>query len=90
MASTPIKDLLERYRLRMKAPQGTVIKEVVTTYQALGIRCSDAQFSYAPASRTITLKVTGPQKTEMLMRKAVALHLLETALGSKNAPKDII
>lgn len=88
--SLSIKDLLLRYKARLRAPQGSVIKEVVLAYNALGIPCVETEFGYTRATRTIVIKLTGPKKMEMLMRKDIALSNARKVLGVADAPEHII
>lgn len=88
--SLSIKDLLLRYKARLRAPQGSVIKEVVVAYQALGIPCVETEFGYTRATRTIVIKLTGPKKIEMLMRKNLVLSNVRKALREADAPEHII
>jgi len=88
--SSSIKNLLERYKTILRAPQSSVIKEVVRAYIAQGIMCDETIFAYSPTSRTVTLKVGGVQKTEMLLRKSAVLTELKKTLSDRDIPKDII
>ena len=85
-----IKGILEAYKQRLRAPQKTVIAEMVRAYQATGLKVSERDLSYTPSTRTITVRAMGPLKMEMLLRKADALREARTTLNDKDIPLEII
>ena len=88
--TTSFKDLLGRYKTHLRAPQGSVIKEVVAVYVALGIPCTEKHIAYTPTTRVVTITAGGPLKTEMLLRKSAALAALSRTLNDRDIPKDVI
>jgi len=85
-----IKGLLESYKQRLRAPQKTVIAEMVRAYQAIGLRVAPRDLSYTPSTRTVTIRAMGPLKMEMLLRKEVVLREVRTLLSDKDVPLEII
>lgn len=88
---TKIADLFAVYKLRLKAPQGAVVKafsEVVL--DLLNIQVKDGWCSYSVTSRMLYISSTGPFKSEILMHKKEILTHLKGRLGEKSAPNDIL
>jgi len=86
-----VADLFEVYRKRLRAPQKTVVQsfqEVVN--DVCGIVLKKDTVSYATNSRTISLKVPGQIKTEIMFKKDEILVHLKGRLGPKNAPEHIV
>lgn len=82
--------LLDRYRTTLRAPQKTVVNEVVKAYSTLGITCDERFVSYNKNTKTISLGVSGPLKTEMLLRKGQVLALLVSTLRKDDIPSEIL
>ena len=87
----PINSLFEKYKSRLVAPQGSVKKSFCEIVQDLyGFEINERNLDYSVYSKTLTLKVSGPLKTELLLRKDEILTHLKGRLGDKSAPKTII
>lgn len=87
----PITSLFDKYKQQLVAPQGSVKKcfcEVVA--DLYGFDIPQKQLEYSVYSKTLTLKVSGPLKTELLLRKDEILVHLQGRLGPKSAPKIIL
>lgn len=89
-STASFKDLLDRYRTHLRAPQGSVIKEVAAAYRTLNVPCEELHLAYTPTTRLITIRAMGPLKTEMLLRKSAVLTALQSSLSSRDIPLDII
>jgi len=85
-----IRGILEAYKHRLRAPQKTVIAEMVRAYASLGLTVSERDLSYTPSTRTVTVRAMGPLKMEMLLRKSAVLHEARATLNDKDVPLDII
>lgn len=85
-----IRGILEAYKHRLRAPQKTVIAEIVRAYNATGLSVSERDLSYTPSTRTVTIRAMGPLKIEMLLRKVQVLREACTTLNEKDIPLDII
>lgn len=85
-----IRGILEAYKQRLRAPQKTVIAEMVRAYTAIGLEVSPRDLSYTPATRTVVVRAMGPLKMEMLLRKEAVLHEARRTLNEKDIPLDII
>lgn len=86
-----IRGILEAYKQRLRAPQKTVITEMVRAYQTIGLTAvGPRDLAYTPSTRTITIRAMGPLKMEMLLRKAAALREARGGLSDKDIPLDVI
>jgi hypothetical protein len=88
--SISIQGLLAVYKARLRAPQGVVVDELVSVCCELGIPCTAHEFGYTPSTKLVTIKVNGPKKMEILLRKQVILQKLTTTLRPDDCPKDIL
>ena len=87
----PINQLFEKYKQRLVAPQGSVKKcfcEVVEDLYGFSIKAE--QLDYSTYSKTLTLKVPGALKTELMLHKSEIMAHLKGRLGAQNAPKTLI
>lgn len=88
---TKIGNLFEVYKLRLRAPQGAVVKtfqEIMKDLFKVEVR-SD-QCSYSVATKTLRVTLSGPLRTEMMLRKTEVLTHLRGRLGDKGAPTNIL
>lgn len=84
-------DLFERYKQTLKAPEKTVIdcfKEVVE--DVIGIPITEKQVRYNVHTKTLSLSVPGPLKSEIKLRKGEILSHMKGRIGEKSAPSDIL
>ena len=86
-----ITDLFATYRARLVAPKRSVIVAFIEVVDDLyGFKVSEASVSYTPNTKTLTLRTSGPLRTEIMMRKEEILVHLKGRLHEKSAPRDII
>ena len=86
-----IGTLFEKYKTRLRPPQGIVISTFCALVATeLGIPLASAHVRYEIYSRTISVTVSGPQKSEILFNKARILTLCRASLGDLGAPKHIV
>lgn len=86
-----VSDLFETYKKRLRAPQGAVIKvfqEIIKDLFSFTIKPD--QVAYTVSTRTLSLAVQGPLKSEILLRKKEVLAHLKGRLGEQSSPKEII
>lgn len=86
-----IKTLFDTYKKRFRAPQKTVIK----TFQEvakdlLGVEIDQKNCEYSVSSKTLQIILSGPIKTEILIRKEEIITHMKGRLGEKSAPKEIL
>jgi hypothetical protein len=89
--ATKISDLFEKYKNTLKAPQGVVVDNFREVMEDLfGLPIKKEQIKYTVYSRTLSVNVQGPLKTEIKLRKKEILNHLKGRLGDNSAPLDII
>lgn len=87
----PINSLFDKYKQKLVAPQGSVKKCFCEVVEDLyGFTITDKQLDYSVHSKTLTLKVSGPLKTELMLHKDEILTHLKGRLDPKSAPKTIL
>lgn len=88
---TKLSTLFEKYKKTLKAPQGVVtdcFREVVA--ELIKFDIPKQNVTYTVFSRTLSVRVQGPLKSEIQMRKKEILTHMKGRLGEQSAPKDII
>ncbi len=86
-----IGDLFEKYRLRIKAPQGSVRKEALSVIVELtGFPITLEQLEYTVSTRTLVLRVPSILRSEIMFKQSDILRLLQDRLGVESAPKTIL
>ena len=86
-----VSDLFEKYTNILVAPERTVLNTFCEIVKDLfGVPISKEQCSYTSSTHTLVVRVAGPLKSEILLRKGEILTHLKGRLGEKNAPKEIL
>ncbi len=88
---TKLSDLFEKYTKTLKAPQGIVVTcfiEVVEDLVGLPILKKDV--TYTVYTKTLAVRVQGPLKSEILLRKKEIIAHMKGRLGEGNAPVEIL
>lgn len=89
--AVPLGELLARYRVRLRPPQGVVIEAFRAVVEAeLGIELAPAQVRYSVYTQTVSVTASGPEKSEISFHKKRILALCTDVLGKQNAPKHIL
>lgn len=94
--STPKKmkaigDLFEKYRNKIKAPQGSVKKRcVLVIKEVTGFDIKIEEMEYTVSTRTLYLKVPSILKSELKFHHKKILTQLKQDLGEEVAPKFIV
>ncbi len=84
-------NLLLRYKKHFKAPQGSVLAEVVVVVkEVLGVTVSVRQFSYSVPTRVVYVKTPSIIKIEIIKNKKQILKTLRERLGEQSCPVDFI
>ncbi len=87
----PIDSLFDKYKKTLRAPQGSVVKEFVEIVEdILGIRIASDQVRYTVGTKTLSVSVSGPLKSEIKLREVEILTHLSGRLGPQSAPKTIL
>ncbi len=86
-----IADLFAVYKKRLRAPERSVVLEVVVAIEeVVGVKVSDSQCRYNAHTRTVSLQVSGMIKDQVRMRAPEILTKLERKLGKRSCPQAII
>ena len=89
--TTRISDLFEKYTKSLIAPDSAVVEAFREIAEDLfGITISKQQCSYKSSTRTLRVTLSGPLKSEILLRKKEVLTHLKGRVGEHNAPEDIL
>ena len=86
-----LSDLFDKYKTLLKAPQGIVIScfcEVVE--DVVGLPIHKEKVKYTVYTKTLSVSVSGPLKSEIELRKQEILNHMKGRLGDQGAPSDII
>lgn len=88
---TKLSSLFEKYKKLLKAPQGVVIESFIEVVDdVIGIKVAKEQISYTVHSRTLSVRVSGPLKSEIKLRKKEILTHMKGRLGDQSAPLEIL
>lgn len=86
-----VRDLFEKYRKTLQAPQKTVELEAIRVIgELVHITLKEHQVSYTPSSRILALKAPSILKQEVALKKEAVLAELRQRLGAKNAPQTLL
>lgn len=82
-----VSDLFEKYKTRFKAPQGSVIKEVVEVITDItGLKIKPEQVKYSVHTKVISLAVPSIIKQEIIFKQDEILIHLKARLGEHGSP----
>ena len=85
---TKISDLFEKYKKIIKAPQSSVIKEVIEVINDLtGITIDKKFMKYSVVTKTISINAPSVLKQEIKLHQAEIILHLKARLGESSAPK---
>ena len=85
-----VSDLFEKYKKVLRAPQSSVIKEVIEVISDLtGVTLSPKYIKYAVHSKTISITAPAILKQEIKLHQAEILIHLKARLGENSVPKMI-
>lgn len=88
---TKISALFEKYTSRLIAPESSVIEAFREVAEDMfGFSVKKEQCSYSAYTKTLKLNLSGPPKSEIMLRKEEVLAHLKGRLGEQNAPQNII
>lgn len=85
-----VADLFEKYKKVLRAPQSSVIKEVIEVITDLtGVALSPKYVKYAVHSKTVSITAPAILKQEIKLHQEEILIHLKARLGEKSVPKII-
>ena len=86
-----IGDLFEKYKKNLKAPQASVVKQVVKVIESVThLSVQEQQVQYTVGTKTIYIHAPSILKQEILLQKTEILKQLKLELGEQSAPKTIL
>ncbi len=86
-----VADLFLKYKQILKAPQGSVVTAFIEVVEDLfHITLEKHQCSYSPQTKTLSLRVSGMIKSEILLQKRKILLRMAEKLGEKSTPTEIL
>jgi hypothetical protein len=89
--ATRISNLFSKYIKLLKAPQGTVVNACIDVIEEVyGITMRKDQCVYQVSSKTLTVHLSGPLKSEIALNKKVILEEVGKRIGVENTPKNIL
>ena len=87
----PLSSFFQKYQKTLTAPEASVIDCFVEVVDdVLGISIQSKYIKYTPQTRTLSLTVGGPLKSEIKLHQTEILNHVKGRLGSKNTPTSII
>ena len=85
-----VRDLFEKYRKNLQAPQKTVeIESVRVIGEVVGITLREDQVKYTVVSKTLSINASSLIKQELKFHHNTILQVLKERLG-KNSPSCIV
>ena len=85
-----VADLFEKYKKNLKAPQASVIKELIEVINDLtGISIDRKFIKYAVSTKTVSITAPAVLKQEIKLHKEDILLHLRARLGDNGVPKII-
>ena len=88
---TAVRDLFEKYKKRLQAPQKTVELEAIRVVGEIAeFTLKEYQVAYTVSTRTLAFNVPSLLKQELKLHYKTILDELKTRLGEKSAPLNII
>ncbi len=86
-----VKDLFEKYRKLLQAPQKTVEIEAIRIIGELtNIKIQENQIVYTVSTRTLSIKASSLIKQEIKLKNNLILSELRKNLGAKSSPQLIL
>lgn len=87
-STVPLSSLFLKYKNTLKAPQGSVIKEIIAVVkEEVGVSLEEKHFSYNVNKKTVSCLAPGVIRSEIKVKQAVIEEKLEVRLGKQNTPK---
>ena len=85
-----VGDLFDKYKQTLQAPQGIVIGVFIEVVSDLiGITIPKERISYSVHNKALTMQISGPLKSEILLQKEEIFTHMKGRLGGKGVPQQI-
>lgn len=86
-----ITSLFDKYKKTLKAPQKVVVETFIEVVEDLvGVTVRTESVRYSVATKTLSVQVSGPLKTEIKLREKEILTHIRGRLGAGSAPVTIV
>ncbi len=86
-----VSNLFSKYKNLLRAPQGSVITAFIEVVEDIfHTTLKKEHCSYSPQTKTLSVKVSGMIKTEIILKKKNILQGMAEKLGDTNIPKEIL
>ena len=86
-----VGDLFDKYKRTLRAPQGVVTDAFIEVVADLvGIEIPKEHISYSVHSKTLTMRISGPLKSEIFLRKKEILTHMKGRIGEQSVPKILL
>ncbi len=86
-----VRDLFEKYRKTLQAPQKTVeIESIRVVGELFNVKLTEQQVKYTVATKTLYISASSLIKQELKFQHEVILKELKKRLGLKNSPQCIL
>ncbi len=88
---TAVKDLFEKYRKTLQAPQKTVELEAIRVIgEITNLKLKEEQVSYTVSTRVLSVNAPSLIKQELKIKHNSIIDELKKRLGVKNSPQTIL
>ena len=86
-----VKDLFEKYRKTLQAPQKTVELEAIRVIgEITHLKLKEEQVSYTVSTRVLSVNASSLIKQELKMKHNLIIAELKKQLGTKSSPQTIL
>jgi hypothetical protein len=86
-----ISDLFAKYTKQLRAPEGVVLDAFLEVVKdVFGVTLEKTQCSFSPQTKTLTLRISGPLKSEILMRKKEIIAHIRGRVPGSVYPEEIL
>lgn len=87
----PIKDLFASYRVRLRAPESSVVRAAAVVMSDIApLPVEESMLSYTVATRTLAISAPSLLKQRLLIAAPEILARLETELGPQSCPRALV
>ncbi len=86
-----VSDLFAKYKKQLHAPEGVVLDACIGVIEDLfSLTLEKNQCSFSPRTKTLTLRIPGPLKSEILLRKKEVLTHIRGRVPGSTYPEEIL
>lgn len=87
-----VSTLFEKYKKTLRAPEKSVTNQFLITVREIfpQLTIKESQCLYSPQTKTLSIQISGPVKTEIILKKETILLKMKDALGERSVPRNIL